>query len=81
MNINLNDNVKVRIHDKGIEHIVKQNNDLLPARLHISFKEKKAELDEDGYLTMQMHSLMDLFGGLGISLPDYIGLSIEYIKT
>lgn len=73
---NLNYNVKVRIKDKGIEHYVTKYNEIMPFRLHTSFKEFKQKADSDGYHTMQMHSFMDDFGCMGLGLADLVDTNI-----
>jgi predicted signal transduction protein with EAL and GGDEF domain len=73
---NLNYNVRVRIKDKGIEHYVRKYNEIMPFHLHTSFKEFKQKADADGYHTMQMHSFMDDFGCMGLSLADLVDTNI-----
>lgn len=73
---NLNYQVRVRIKDQGIEHYVRNYNDIMPFDLHISFKEFKQKADADGYHTMQMHAFMDYFGCMGNRLADLVDINI-----
>jgi hypothetical protein len=49
LKFNANYNIKVRLKDKGIEHYVKQYNEIMHFQHHISFKEYKSNADEFGY--------------------------------
>lgn len=73
---NLNEYVLVKIKDAGIEKYVKDHNEILPFQLHISFKEFKEKADKNGYHKMQLWSLFDAFGGLGMRLCNYIETDI-----
>jgi len=75
---NANLNVKVRLKDKGIEHIVKQHNEIMPFKHHTSFKEYKTKADEFGYYTFQLWSFIDHFGNLGWTSCDYFDIDIVF---
>ena len=76
LKFNLNYSVRVRIKDKGIEHYVRKYNEIMPFQLHTSFKEFKEKANADGYHTMQFHSFMDNFGGMGVGLADLVDTNI-----
>jgi len=76
LKFNLNYEIRVRIKDNGIEHCVKKHNETMPFRLQKSFQEFKNQADSDGYHRMQMHSLMDWFGDMGLRISDLIDINI-----
>jgi len=73
---NANHNIKVRLKDKGIEHIVKKHNEILPFKQHTSFNEYKKKADEFGYHEFQLWDFLDLFGGLGWGSSSYFDINI-----
>lgn len=75
---NANHNIKVRLKDKGIEHIVKQHNELMPFKYHTSFKEYKSKADEFGYHSFQLWCFLDHFGNLGMRSCDYFDIDIVF---
>ena len=81
MKFNLNDNVKVRLTEKGIHKIVENTNqDYMPIEFHTCYKIEKQKLNANNEKVMQMHDFMDQFGGLGMRLPDYVSLNIEILN-
>jgi hypothetical protein len=75
---NVNHSVKVKLKDKGIEHIVKMHNELMPFKFHTSFKEYKNKADEFGYHTLQLWSFIDHFGNLGMQAWQYFDTNIIF---
>lgn len=80
LKFNLNFDILVKITDKGIKHYVDNHNSILPFEYHTSFREFKSKANEDGYHSMQMHSFMDVYGNLGMRLPDYVELNVLFRK-
>lgn len=78
--INLNQTIIVRLTDKGIQHYVDQWNSILPKKMHKSFNEVKSGLI-DGGMKIQIHVFMDIFGGLGLRLGQYVRLNIELLTS
>ena len=76
LKFNLNDSVKVKLTDAGIEHYVKNHNSLLPFQYQLSFNEYKSRADKDGYHYYQMHQFLDSFGGVGMNIASLINLNI-----
>lgn len=75
---NCNQKVKVRLHDKGIEHFVKQHNEIMPFKYHTSFKEYKNKADKFGYHEFQLWEFIDNFGGLGMRSHSYFDINIVF---
>lgn len=78
LKFNANCNIKVKLKDKGIEHIVKQTNEIMPFHLHTSFKEYKSKADEYDYYTFQLWSFIDHFGNLGMQSCQYFEIDIIF---
>lgn len=75
---NANHNIKVRLKNKGIEHIVNQYNKLMPFEHHTSFKEIQKQGDEYGYHSFQLWDFLDTFGNLGMRSCDYFDIDIVF---
>lgn len=75
---NLNDEVRVRITDEGIEKYVKEANSILPFQLHTCFEKFKSQADKDGYHRVQFHWLLDNFGNCGLRVTNYIDINILF---
>jgi hypothetical protein len=78
LKFNANLNVKVRLTDKGIIHIVKHYNELMPLKHHTSFNEYKSKADEFGYHTFQLWRFIDIFGNLSIRSCEYFDINIVF---
>ena len=68
--INLNDEVKIKLNDKGIE-ILKQEHERINQLLERKDK-FEVKLDEDGYYKEQLWRIMQVFGkhiALGADVP------------
>lgn len=61
--INLNDQIKVKLTDKGVQHYVDHHNGFVPHR-PITADEFKARLDDQGYASFQIHSFIAVFAHL-----------------
>lgn len=77
---NLNDTIRVRISDAGIEHYLKKFNNDIPFRLQISFKDFKSIADVEGFHKMQAWELFNAFGSLGLRISDFISTEILICK-
>jgi len=75
---NVNHDIKVKLSEKGIEYIVKQHNEIMPFKLHTSFKEYKSKADKLGYHTFQLWSFIDHFGRLGMRAYEYFDTDILF---
>lgn len=76
---NLNQYVKVRIKDKGYQHLYNEDMQLhykYPSFKVKSIEDRKAKEDEDGYITMQAHEFITNFSMHGFDLPSYIDINI-----
>lgn len=69
---NINEEVYVKLKDKGIAKIVMSINEVMPFKYQTSFAEFEANKNEEGYHTFQMWDLISHFGGLGMSISQYI---------
>jgi hypothetical protein len=78
LEFNANQNVKIKLTDKGIEHIVRKTNEILPFKIHTSFKEYKSREDKNGYHTFQLWEIIDLFGNLGMTTWQYFDINIIF---
>lgn len=65
---NINDHVWVKLTDAGIQHWIKENNDVFEPhgmKEYLLTEEKiQNKKLENGYWEFQLHSLMDIFGSL-----------------
>lgn len=61
---NTNLTVWVKLHDKGIMHIVDDTNRVMPDRLKTCFKAVKDRANEYGYHQFQMWSFLEQFGAV-----------------
>lgn len=62
---NVNSIVKVRLKESGFEKWKKYYNDCIPKQSKMSkvtVEELKAKRDDNGYNSLQMHELMEIFG-------------------
>lgn len=75
---NANSTIKVRLTDKGIEHVVRKHNKLLPFKLHTSFKEYRSKADDFGYHSFQLWHFLDDFGSLGLRSCHYFDINIIF---
>ena len=78
--INLNDSVKVKLTDKGIDILKKQHKELYAKVLMAGgeYREHNLRLDEEGYYKTQLWCLFRYFGehiSLGVESP-FEGLDI-----
>lgn len=76
---NLNDNIKVKIKDRGYLHLYEQDNHYFGSSKYVKIKtieERIAMADEDGYTTMQAHQFISYFGTLGFDLHSYVDINI-----
>ena len=78
LKFNANSNIKVRLTDKGIEHLVRQHNEIMPFKHHTSFNEYKTKADEFGYYTFQLWSFIDRFGNLGFGSCHYFDINFVF---
>lgn len=72
MNININDNVKVKLTTAGINELSRQREDFVRAFPHVKLGDLIKNTDSDGYTKFQLHDLMNKFGHLmsdGSELP------------
>ena len=76
MKFNMNNTIKVKPTDRGIQLMVDIKNNNLPKRLHTTFEKQKSNLEKGGMLQMQMHEFLNIFGGLGLLLTKYVELNI-----
>ena len=78
-NVNLNTLVKIKMSEKGMQYYVHAFNELhWPLQLSAEDIMEKTSLD--GFYTLPFHSLMNIFGGLGRSLFEYIYMDI-FVET
>jgi len=75
---NANLNVKVKLKDKGIEHVVANHNINMPEKFHVSFIEYSSRCDEYGYFNFQLWDFIDKFGDLGMKSHKYYELDIIF---
>lgn len=82
MKYNLNDNVKIRISPRGIEHL-KNKHERLNAQFKGLIGEFKApEVDKDGYTKMQLWCVMKDFGSeMGCGMSPIIETDIILLKN
>ena len=66
MQFNVNYEIYVKLTEKGIEKYVKDHNNIMPFKLHISYREFEERKNEQGYHRFQMWSFVDAFGDLGM---------------
>lgn len=82
MKYNLNQNVTIRPTEKGIHLMVERYNiEGMPKKWHTNYKKQKAELDDKGEITLQMHAFMEYFGCLGMRLSDYVDINVELSES
>ena len=75
MKYNLNQYVKVKLTEKGLEHL-KGFHDFVYKMTNTPAPEFEINIDDNGYTKMQFNWFMGRFGDLGITLPDYVDLNI-----
>lgn len=75
---NLNENIKVKLNDKGIQHYVNwYNSNMLLDKWKIDYKYVKDSIGEDGYRTFQMWHFMEVYGSeLDMGFQDLYDLNI-----
>lgn len=78
--INANQKIWVKLKEEGIEHYVNQHNQLMPFKLHTSFREYKNKANEFGYHEFQIWDFMDSFGGVGIRASSLFYLDFVFDK-
>jgi len=78
LKFNANYEIKVRLKDKGIEHYVKQHNEIMPFHLHTSFSQYKGKADEFGYHKFQFLYFLDIFGGLGMKGNQFFDIELIF---
>lgn len=85
--INLNDFVKVKLNDMGKAIYCRETeelNEIIKAHGGRPLEIHMPDVDEDGYTTFQLHSLITLFGPhitLGKSLPFEIDILYEVVEN
>ena len=78
-NINLNHHITIQLTDRGIDQYVSAwNINGMPAVHHKTRKQVIEMLGKDNSLCMQLWQFIDLFGGLGMSLGEYVSTEIIY---
>lgn len=75
MKFNVNDYVKVKLNEKGINIYLERNQhlrDMMSKYYNHEYVVKPPKIDEEGFTKFQMWDLMQLYGpylGLGMDLP------------
>lgn len=77
---NANDQIFVKVREKGIEYYVQKHNESLPAKHHISCKEFKEKANKEGFHVFQFHQFMDVFGATGLRLDSYVKINFLFKK-
>jgi hypothetical protein len=78
LKFNANLNVRVRLKEKGIEHYVKNHNEIMPFKYHTSFSEYESKKDKFGYHNFQLWSFIDNFGNLGMRSCQYFDINLIF---
>lgn len=60
--ININDTILVKLNKHGKLHYIKNYNEFLPDKLHITFDIVNSNEDENGYTSMLLWRFMNVFG-------------------
>lgn len=71
--INLNETIKVKLTPKGIDHYFNYYRDINLSR---ELFNNTIKIDNECYTDFQFHSFIDIFGGLGMQLNEYVDLNI-----
>jgi len=78
--LNLNENIKVKINDRGYQYLAEQNNKIMTSlphnRLAKNADDFRRKADKEGYTKMQMWRFIELFGPVTI-----IGFQTYYDPT
>lgn len=61
---NINQHVKVKINERGFEYWKQQDDAILPVQHQKAIEHYRNKADRDGYVKMQMHHLMNIFGDI-----------------
>lgn len=77
---NINENVYVKLTEKGIEKYVRDHNNIMPFKLHISYREFEERKNEKGYHKFQLWAFIDHFGGLGMSGWEYYNTDVLFLS-
>jgi hypothetical protein len=73
---NVNQKIKVKLKDIGVELFVVKYNEGVPFPKHITIDEYKSWADKAGYHSFQLWHFMDIFGNTGIRGHFYFDLDI-----
>lgn len=78
MQFNVNHEIYVKLTEKGIEKYVKDHNNIMLFKFHISYREFEERKNEQGYHKFQLWSFIDHFGGLGMSGWEYYNTDVLF---
>lgn len=82
LHFNLNDEVFVKLTQKGIEKYVDKHNSIVPSSINkLTYSEFENRKDNHGYHEFQMWDFIDVFGGLGMDLPEYLLILVAFKKS
>ena len=78
MQFNVNNDIYVKLTEKGIEKYVRDTNNIMPFKMQISYREFESRRDEQGYHRFQMWSFVDSFGDLGMQGWQYYDTNVLF---
>lgn len=79
IDVNLNQNILVKLTDKGIYHWM-EDDQILEVKYRRSYNELKAKADENGYTSFHLWDFMRLFGSIvsmGSGSTDYFDINVK----
>lgn len=74
---NINDNVKIKLTQKGIDYYLSSYDFLPKLRLKTVKENFYKRIDKEGFVEMQFHQVMEYFGQFGFSMPEYFETVIK----
>ena len=84
MKVNLNQNVLIKMTDAGFKHIANNYNEFID-RTDLKWEHRNSQhyknmCNDDGMFKMQLYVFLEVFGGFGIRITEYVDIMIDVLE-